>query len=377
LGRWGEKRVFDMLERKKTRVLFLVQLPPPLHGASTMNQSVYNAISSDSQFETRLISLNFAHDLADLQKVRFGKVVKAFTILFKLIWQLLYFRPNTVYFSMVPLNFVLIRDAVYLLIIKLLLPKGKYVLHFHLSGLIKFAERWKLKGFYQFLFRRCIVIHLTEGLVKQEIIPLKLKNTKVVVAPNWVEEIQEKDYDFKKSSNSILFFSNLIPSKGYDKVFDAFCKLAKTCHNLTLTIAGNPVRKDFFEDLLLKKNQVEFSNRIRILGSMSGKDKMQLFLESSIFVLPSEMEYFPLVVLEAMMAKTPVITTGRENLDTIFVDNESIIFLDSLEVEEIVEKLQLLIDDPGKRDLISKNAYARVRILKEESIAVIKEVLAS
>src|SRR5690554_2520971 len=124
-----------MPKQTKTRVLFLVQLPPPLHGASTMNQSVFNAISTDNQFETRLISLSFARDLADLQKVRFGKIVKAFAILFRLIGQLLTFRPHTVYFSMVPLNFVLIRDAIYLLTIKILSPKSKYVLHFHRSGL--------------------------------------------------------------------------------------------------------------------------------------------------------------------------------------------------------------------------------------------------
>lgn len=361
----------------KTRVLFLIQLPPPIHGASVMNRSVYNAISSDAQFETRLISLNFARDLADLQKVRFGKVVKAFAILLRLIWQLLTFRPHTVYFSMVPLNFVLIRDAVYLLIIKLLLPKGKYVLHFHLSGLIKFVERWRLKKFYQFLFRKCIIIHLTEGLVKQEILPLNLKNTKVVVASNWVEEINENDYEIKKSKYSILFFSNLIPSKGYDKVFDAFCKLATTYQDLTLTIAGNPLNQNLYEDLLLKKAQTQFSNRIRVFGTMSGKDKMQLFVEAGIFVLPSEREYFPLVVLEAMMAKTPVITTGRENLDTIFVDNESIIFLDSLEIDEIAKKMQLLIEHKGMRDKISENAYSRVKSLKDESISVIRQVLAS
>jgi glycosyltransferase involved in cell wall biosynthesis len=365
-----------MSEQTKTRVLFFVQLPPPLHGASTMNQSVYNAISSDDQFETRLISLSFARDLADLQKVRFGKVVKAFAILFKLIWQLLSFRPHTVYFSMVPLNFVLIKDATYLAVIKTLLPKGKYVLHFHRPGLIEYATKWRLKWFYRLLFRRCDIIHLSESLVKKEIEPLNLVKVKIHTIPNFINYIHPIPEENKPiGQDNILFLSNLLPHKGFNNLIDAFALLEKEYPNLILTIAGAAQSPNIFLDLQNKITALALNNKVILTGKVDGDEKRELFVNATLFVLPSEREYFPLVVLEAMAFGVPVISSSKDNLECYFYDEEDILYLDSILPHSIAMRIKTLLDNPSLRIKLVSNAKIKSKEIQRDSVGQIKKIL--
>jgi glycosyltransferase involved in cell wall biosynthesis len=366
-----------MQKSEKNRVLFLIQLPPPIHGASVMNQSVYNAIRSDTQFETCLIPLNFARDLNDLQKVRIGKVLKAFAILFKLIWQLLWFRPHSVYFSIVPLNFVLIRDALYLFIVKILSPNGKYVLHLHRPGLIEYANKWRLKWFYRFLFRGCNIIHLSESLIKREIEPLGLINIEIHAISNFIINIKPKAKEENENScNNILFLSNLLPHKGYNILVDAFALLEKEFPKLTLTIAGPAPSLDVFKKLISKISVLGLDGKIAVVGKVEGEGKNALFAKASVFVLPSAKEYFPLVILEAMYYKIPVITGARRNLECYFEDKKDILYIDDFTPETIAKKISFLFDNPELMTQIAKNGKLQSMRIQNNSIIKIKELLA-
>ncbi len=360
----------------KRKILFLIQVPPPIHGASTMNRFVYETICSDNNFETRLIKLDFAKNLSDLQKVRFGKIVKAFTILFKLIFQLFTYRPNVVYFSMIPLKFVIFRDSLYLLIVKLLAPKAKPVLHFHRPGLLEFNKKYHLTQLYRFLFRGCTIIHLTESLVKREIEPLRLKNAEVFAIPNCID-CTPCSSTSQKDEKKILFLSNLMPSKGYDKVIISFALLCKEVSGLSLTIAGLPPTKETIPNIKSLVSSLNLEGKVEIIGGVYGYEKQKLFQRASIFVLPSESDYFPLVILEAMAEKVVVVTSGRESLQCMFTDFEEILYLDDSNPRVIADKLRLLIENPMLRERIAENGFKKSKHVQAESINRIKNILSN
>lgn len=362
----------------KPRVLFLIQLPPPLHGASLMNRQVYEAVCIDSKFSTKLIKLNFAKDLADLQRVRLGKIGKAIKILLHLIVQLAVFRPTTIYFSMVPLNYVLYRDAIYLIAIKLIAPKARYVLHFHRPGLIEYCNKWKLSWLYRRLLKGCDIIHLSEGLVRKEIDPLNLVNTRVHIIPNFIcnpGPLNRKELE--KDANHILFLSNILPHKGYDRLVQAFALLRDDYPQLRLTIAGQPQNPSVEKTLRDLVGTLNLLDRVQIVGYVD-KEKKRLLLESaSILVLPSEREYFPLVILEAMMAGVAVIASGRENLSSIFADKKEILFIDNLEPDSIAESIKMLVEKPQLRKNIAGGGRKRAKEVGRESLERIDQLLLS
>lgn len=365
-----------MNKTDENRVLFLIQVPPPIHGASIMNQSVYNAISSDTQFKTRLISLNFARDLDDLQKVRIGKVFKALAILFKLIWQLLIFRPHTVYFSMVPLNFVLIRDAIYLMAIKTFAPKAKPVLHLHRPGLSEYASRWRLKWFYRIIFKKCEVIHLSDSLIAKEITPLNLTSVRVHSIANFIENYSKSSSSKENSINdNILFLSNLLPFKGFFPLVDAMAIITKKHPKLTLSIAGASPNPEITKQLKSKIIDLGLEKRISIHGEVHGEEKQKLYQKASIFVLPSTSEYFPLVILEAMFYKTAVITSAKSSLQCYFKDKRDILYIDNITPEIIAKEISNLLENPNLRKQIAMNGRLKAEEVQLESIFKIKDIL--
>ena len=254
---------------RKHRILYLVQLPPPIHGASEMNRMVVESEVVNAGFEKWVIPLDFSSELSQLQRFSLMKVGKAFSILMRLIYCLIAFRPRIVYFSMVPFGPLLLRDGVYLLLIRLFAAKP--VIHLHRSGLHRVLPTWYNRAFYTGLFRGCSIIHLSPLLVDRELRPLGLRHSKLLSFPNSVD-FQPQRKACNASVENILFFSNLFPQKGFFKLIEAFALIAKDYPSLVLTIAGAapdssmPAKIEEFVDHL------ELKNRVRYIGAIGRDD---------------------------------------------------------------------------------------------------------
>jgi glycosyltransferase involved in cell wall biosynthesis len=362
-------------ELKKGGILFIVQLPPPVHGASVMNSMVYGRMSGKTGYRCQLVRLNFAKSLNDLQKFRFRKLGRSFTVLLEICWKVLTFQPSIVYFSMVPLGTTLLRDSTYLLAVRILLPKSRKIIHLHRPGLYEFNKKYKLSWFYRFIFKGCEIIHLTESLVEHEIRPLQLKNVRVYAVPNFIEvDKVELDAGAPRMRHNILFLSNLFPHKGFIPLVKAFALLKNNFPELTLTIAGEIPNADIGGRLQETIREHCLGNSVKVLGKVSGRQKALLFRQAGIFVLPSEQEYFPLVILEALAAQTPVITSGRHNLESLFTDMHHLLFVDDLSPEGITEAVQKLLNNPELADSIALNGYQRFCELQVQSQRMMDDI---
>lgn len=362
-------------ELKKGGILFIVQLPPPVHGASVMNNMVYGRMSGKTGYRCQLVRLNFAKSLNDLQKFRFRKLGRSFTVLLEICWKVLTFQPSIVYFSMVPLGTTLLRDSTYLLAVRILLPKSRKIIHLHRPGLYEFNKKYKLSWFYRFIFKGCEIIHLTESLVEHEIRPLQLKNVRVYAVPNFIEvDKVELDAGAPRMRHNILFLSNLFPHKGFIPLVKAFALLKNNFPELTLTIAGEIPNADIEGRLQETIREHCLGNSVKVLGKVSGRQKALLFRQAGIFVLPSEQEYFPLVILEAMAAQTPVVTSGRHNLESLFTDMHHLLFVDDLSPEGIAEAVQKLLNNPELADSIALNGYQRFCELQVQSQRMMDDI---
>lgn len=104
----------------------------------------------------------------------------------------------------------------------------------------------------------------------------------------------------------ILFLSRIHPKKGIELLIEAMYRLKDQKIRLVIAGAGNA---DYMEELrqLTIKRKVE--NKIVFVGGVYDKDKWELYAQADLFVLPTYSENFGLVVIEALAAGIPVITT--------------------------------------------------------------------
>ncbi|WP_050915865.1 glycosyltransferase [Gillisia marina] len=78
--------------------------------------------------------------------------------------------------------------------------------------------------------------------------------------------------------------------------------------NLKINIAGEGDQKylEHLKNLILKKG---LTTNFNFLGGVYNQEKWKIYKESDLFVLPTYSENFGIVIIEALAARVPVITT--------------------------------------------------------------------
>lgn len=122
----------------------------------------------------------------------------------------------------------------------------------------------------------------------------------------------------------ILFFSNIIKEKGILDLVEAVDEMVASGDKVVLTIAGSEGRISL-KNMLQERFGVNYrlGSHVSFLGGVYGADRLSLYADADIFVLPSyfKSEAFPISVIEAMFCGCSVITSDFKYLPEIFKDH--------------------------------------------------------
>ena len=155
------------------------------------------------------------------------------------------------------------------------------------------------------LYRECSTIVCQNEYVKG-FFEKKGFSNRLVVLPNPVNfsDIPEEHIEWNKE---IITVGRLIPQKNQKLLIDAFSNVAQDYTDYILKIYGKGYLKEELEAYINEKN---LSHRVFLMGTK--KKVMYEVAKGSIFVLSSDFEGFPNVLIEAMATQTPVISTNFE-----------------------------------------------------------------
>lgn len=181
---------------------------------------------------------------------------------------------------------------------------------------------------------------------------LKNKTTKCLYIPhclnnysNEVSNLQEKN---------IISIGRLSPEKGFLDLIDVYEIVSKKCANWHLNIAGDGKEKEKIEDKIHEK---KLENNITLLGFIKEEEIHKLLLKSSIYVMTSINECFPLVLMEAESHGLPLIAFNSAEGTKEIIENEKNGFLISnRNKEEMAEKIIELISNEDLRKEMGKIA---------------------
>lgn len=141
-----------------------------------------------------------------------------------------------------------------------------------------------------------------------------------------------------------------IQAKGLDLLLDSFEIFASKNSDWTLKIVGDGQDKTKLENIVKEKG---LSDRVEFLGYRS--DIKELLLESSIFVLPSRWEGFPMSLTEAYECGLPVVVYDIP-ATLPFRKNDSCFVCKAFDVNEYAERLLQLANDFELRKKLGKRA---------------------
>jgi glycosyltransferase involved in cell wall biosynthesis len=343
----------------KKKILCLVQLAPPVHGASMMNGYLTESKLINDHFTLEIINLQFNKTLGELKTFSVTKTFKAFAYAFRIVNKMIRFKPDLVYFTLSSKGFAFYRDAFYIFLIKRF--KTKIIFHLHSKGIKKNSESTFLNKFlYSRVFNNTETICLSNNL-RQDI--EDVSKSKPYVVPCGIPVTKKSGINTEKKINpvpQILYLSNFIEAKGILVFIDALGLLKEKGRVFNARLVGAPadVTMEIVEKKIKDKNLTSF---IEVVGPLYNEKKNEEYKNADLFVFPTfyENEAFPLVLLEALKFSLPVISTFEGGIPEMIENNETGLLVEGQNAEMLANRMSSLLDDPLLRTEMGNKGYNR------------------
>ena len=343
----------------KPRILFILHLPPPVHGASLVGSAIRESELVNGAFDTRYINLSSSVTLEQVGRFSFGKVRTVSRLLSEVRRILREWKPDLVYLTPSATMPGLLKDA---LTARLVRRKGcKAVLHFHNKGVATHQDKFVYDWLYRMLFRDASVILLSRLLYPD--IRKYIPEERVSYCPNGVSvpAAVHKPGDVPR----ILFLSNMIRSKGVSVLIDACRILHQRGIPFRCSLVG-ALSADYPGDSLAAEiREKGLEGCVTFEGPRYGNEKWQALSDADVFAFPTFYadECFPLVILEAMGTGLPVVTTDEGAIPEMVRDGKDGFICLRKDPAALAEALGRLLSDPTLRVQMGESGKDRYEAL--------------
>lgn len=344
-------------------MLVVGPLPPPINGMTTATGFVLNALRKAS-IQAVHVDTGERRSLKNVARLDLRNVVEAIRVWRDAMWLIMTRNPRVLYLPVSQNELGFGRDALILLVARLLgIPR---VVHLHggyfdqffrsTNRLVRFVISASLGGDVRAAvlcpaLRRCFA-----GLVPDH---------RVHVVPNGID-ISIYETARPRISDGfirVLYLSTLLAEKGVLDVLRAAAIAVPNEPRLRFAFAG---------EWYSERDQAEAAEIIRISGIdqhvewrgvVAGQRKVDELARADIFVLPTRypFEGQPYSLMEAMAAGLPIVSTQRACLHDMVQDDRTGIVVPEGSSEAIGHALLHLARNPSERLRYGEGAKALVR----------------
>lgn len=192
-----------------------------------------------------------------------------------------------------------------------------------------------------------------------KIIPCAFDTSSYMDLPDKIIAL-ERFPEISEDKPNVLFLSRLHPKKGAEILIEAVKLLLDKGVKLNLLLAGpfDDTVSGYKERLLSSISGNHYNQSIHFIGMVSGDEKLSLYRNADIFVLPTHQENFGLVLIESMACELPVMTSYGVDIwreiqkgGAVIVNNTPL---------EIADKIEYLLDDITCLDELGKKSRSWV-----------------
>lgn len=192
--------------------------------------------------------------------------------------------------------------------------------------------------------------------------------------------------EFAHTSPIIYSAAVGFPLKGMDVLLNALAIIKQQFPSVKLRIAGAVGRKDFLADgyvryLLRIIKRLDLQKNIIWLGSVDAEAIIQNLQEASVFVNPSIIESYSLVLAEAMAVGTPTVVSYAGAMPELAEPNNEALFFTPMDYKMCAYQILKLLSNQELPNQLSHNAITRTQSrnsdvgLSDQHLTIYKNVL--
>lgn len=222
---------------------------------------------------------------------------------------------------------------------------GRALLHLHAAQLVQsYAATGRFgKAVLRWMFRsadHCVV--LGEIWRRWVVDTFGVHPDRISVIYNGVPEPPALKLPHRGGSFRLLFVGNLLERKGVKDLLHALANPETAARGIFLTMAGGgPV--DAYREMA---TTLGIGDRVTFTGWVSQDQARSLMVNSDALILPAYDEGLPLVILEALAYRTPVICTPVGSIPEVLDGRRTALFVTPGNQEEIAAAILELVDKP-------------------------------
>jgi glycosyltransferase involved in cell wall biosynthesis len=156
----------------------------------------------------------------------------------------------------------------------------------------------------------------------------------------------------------VICVGRLSAEKGQLGLVDAFARAYARNPRLKLTLVGDgPTRQRVIDRIA----ELGIGARVELTGSLPESVTLKRIAESDVLVLASFMEGIPIVLMEAMSLRVPVIAPRVAGIPELVEDRETGLMFHPGDWEDLAQKLGELAADPALRARVVEAGQKKVR----------------
>ena len=199
---------------------------------------------------------------------------------------------------------------------------------------------------------------------------LQVPESKIVVVYQGCQNVFKQQYSFQEKQEVLekyqlpaQFILNVGTIEVRKNVLAAVMAVKNVAIFMVIIGGDTPYKKEILEYV----QQNNFSERVIFLKGLTANELAIVYQLATIFVYPSLFEGFGIPIIEALYSQTPVITTNSgvfpeaAGPDSIYIDPD--------DVDDISQKIVLLLQNPELRQSIADKGFKFVQKFNDENIS--------
>lgn len=337
---------------KRPRVFLFGKLPPPFMGPAIATQILLQS-GLKEHYELVHIDTKINEDLRDMGQWSMKKAIAGLRIYIRLIKKGFSQKPELVVIPISQSTVGFAKDSVYVLLCRMFCAK----ILLHLRG-SEFQVWMQRSHPITRSYVRCI-LKLSSGVIVlgnnlRYLFKGYYPEEKIFVAPNGGNYVFPENTVKDKRRIHLLYLGNLQPSKGIEDVLQALALLPEhQREKVVLDVIGGwrkeSTKKTCLELITAHKLPVHFH------GQEASGEKLIYMKKADIFLFPPrEPEGHPWVIVEAMAAGLPIISTDRGAIVESVHHGINGFIVPLANPEALAASIMELIENPEKRQQMGR-----------------------
>jgi glycosyltransferase involved in cell wall biosynthesis len=340
--------------------------PPPFHGVSVMTLKLIATLRELGAFAGHL-------DTRDPRPVdTIGRLdVRNVQLGLRHAWQLnglLRRRPDAagVHICISQARWGFLRDAVLVGIIRI--RRRRLYVHLHGGLLAQFYRReiapmrWLIRAVLKQAYQAWVLTPSLRSQLDGLVSPERVRCVPNVVDDPLAEQSRQRAVDDREVAGPhVLYLSNLLPEKGCFELLAALQLLGSESTGWEVRLVGSAAPEVERRLRRVIAALPEDGARVTLIGELTGDVKNGQYQWADIFVLPTRYppEGQPLVVLEAMGAGLPVVSTRWSGIPDTVEDECEGLLVEPGDERALAAALRRLAREPDFRRALGSAARAR------------------